>query len=199
MSPGLEELPDDEQTLVDLQRARAADQDAWQRLYSAHESFMRRVLRNRIPRKLRSHFDTEDLMQSAFLTLTQRSAELEVGDARSFRGWLARVLVNKLVDRIRAAARRERQGFVETRPPTSVVEAQTDDGPSLEELAEQAEILARMVERILALPLDDRELVLGRFVDGLTWVELARRTGLAPATVSRRYQELLEGVVRGFF
>lgn len=189
----------EDRTLALLRRATGGDQDAWRSLYTEHEALMRSVLRNRIPPHLRPRFDTEDLMQSAFLALAEHGADLEIDDARSFRAWLARVLLNKLRDRIRRVARAARDGARETRPPTEVVEQHPDGGPSLEELAQQAELMARMYERILTLEPDDREIVISRFVDQLSWTEIALRTGLAPATVTRRYNTLLERIVRGFF
>jgi len=186
-------------TLALLRRAIAGDQAAWKALVVEHEPLMRSVLRNRIPQGLRPRFDTEDLMQSAFLALTKHGPDLELADARSFRAWLARVLLNKLRDRIRAADRASNRGFVETRPSTEIVDQHPDGGPSLEELAQQAELMARMYERILTLERGDRDIVIARFVDELGWAEIAQRTGLAPSTVSKRYNELLERMVRGFF
>lgn len=186
-------------TLVLLRRAMEGDQPAWDSLYAEHEHLMRNVLRNRIPPSLRRRFDTEDLMQSAFLALTKHGPDLELSDARSLRAWLARVLLNKLKDRIRRAAREAREGALEVRPPTEVVEQIPDDGATLEQLAHQAELMARMYERILTLEREDRDLVIARFVDQLTWTEIADRTGIAPATATKRYNKLLERIVRGFF
>ncbi len=186
-------------TLILLRRAVDGDQEAWNRLYREHEDLMRRVLCNRIPPSLRRRFDTEDIMQSAFLELSQHGHDLELADARSLRAWLARVLMNKLRDRIRKIARASRAGLHETRPPTEVVEQHPDDGPTLEELAQKAELMARMYERILALPPDDRDIVMSRFVDQRSWAEIADRTGLGKSTVSKRYNQLLESIVRGFF
>jgi RNA polymerase sigma factor (sigma-70 family) len=138
-------------------------------------------------------------MQSAFLKLTQVGADLEIADARSLRAWLARVLMNKLRDRLRAAATAARQGLGTARPSTEVMEQQAADGPTLDQLAQEAELAARMYERILALRGVDRDIVILRFVDRLPWTEIARRTGLAATTVSNRYRELIDRMVRGFF
>ncbi len=186
-------------TLLLLRRAMDGDQDAWKQLFRENEELMRRVLRNRIPSSLRRRLDPEDLMQSAFLVLSQHGPDLELVDARSFHAWLAKVLLNKLRDRIRKLARATRAGASETRPPTEIVEQHPDDGPSLEEMAQKVELMARMYERILVLQPIDRDIVLARYVDQLSWAEIAKRTGLAPSTVSKRYNELLESIVRGFF
>jgi RNA polymerase sigma-70 factor (ECF subfamily) len=190
--------PEVDPTLSLLRRATAGDQDAWHELFNAHQPLMRGVLRNRIPPSLRARFDMEDIMQSAFLTLSQQGGALELRDAPSFRAWLSRVLLNKLQDRLRNAARATRQGVRELRSPTEAVQQHADQGPSLEELAAQTELMARMYERILALPQADRDIVNLRFVDQVPWAEIARHTGLAESTVRRRYRELLENIVRGF-
>jgi len=187
--------PEEDQTLALLRRATAGDQDAWHELFAVHQPLMRGVLRNRIPASLRARFDMEDIMQSAFLTLSQQGETLEVRDAPSFRAWLSRVLLNKLQDRLRNASR---QGVREMRSPTEEVHQHPAQGPSLEELATQTELMARMYERILALPAIDRDIVNLRFVDQVAWADIARQTGLAESTVRRRYRELLENIVRGF-
>jgi len=182
-----------------LQRALDGDQDAWKQLYAENEEWMRMVLRNRIPPSLRRRMDPEDLMQSAFLVLSQRGSDLDIVDSRSFHAWLATVLLNKLRDRLRKMARASAAGAQEIRPDTETFKQYPDSAPSLEELAQKAELLARMYERILALPPDDRDIVLARYVDQLSWADIAKRSGLAPSTVTKRYNELLESIVRGFF
>lgn len=199
MNPTNDDPSVEDPTLKLLRRAMDGDQQAWDHLYREHEDLMRRVLHNRITPNLRRRFDTEDIMQSAFLQLSQHGPDLELADARSLRAWLARVLMNKLRDRIRKVARAASAGMNETRAPTEVVEQHPDDGPTLEELAQKAELMARMYERILALPPDDRDIVVSRFVDQRSWAEIADRTGLGKSTVSKRYNQLLESIVRGFF
>lgn len=191
--------PSEDPTLELLRRANGGDQAAWKALFEEHEPLMRSVLRRRIPQGFRPRFDTEDIIQSAWLALSKQGADLQLADARSFRAWLARVLLNKLSDRIRKIQRAADGGLVETRPSTEVVEGLPAIGPSLEELAQQAELMARMYERIFALERPDRDIVTARYFDELGWAEIAQRTGLAPATVRKRYNELLEGMVRGFF
>ena len=190
---------DDGHALALFRRALDGDGDAWHALFSVQEAHMRQVLRNRIPLSLRPRLDTEDLMQSAFLKLTQVGSGLEIADARSLRAWLARVLMNKLRDRLRAAATAARQGLGTARPSTEVMEQQAADGPTLDQLAQEAELAARMYERMLSLHGVDRDIVILRFVDRLSWTEIARRTGLAATTVSNRYRELIDTMVRGFF
>lgn len=189
---------DDDRTLDLVRRAVAGDQEAWHEVVAVHEGLMRSVLRHRMPRSLRARFDAEDVMQSAFLELSQQGENLELRDAPSFRAWLTRVLVNKLRDRIRSAARASNQGVRECRLPTDVIDQQSDGRPSEVDLVEQAELMTRMYERIMSLDPEDREIVTCRLIDKLGWAEIASRTGLAVATVSNRYRELLENIVRGF-
>lgn len=181
-----------------FRRAQAGDEAAWQELYEQHAGMLLGLLRNRIPPALRARFDTADLLQSVFLQLSNHRAQLQFADAHSLRAWLIRVLMNKFKDRIRQV-RSDQDNLREERAPTEIVSQQPGAAPTLDEMASKAELLARMYERILVLDTEDREIVMSRLVDKLTWTEIARRSGLAPATVTKRYNELLEGMVRGFF
>ncbi len=188
----------DQQLLALLRRASGGDQAAWNELYGSHRALMRSVLRDRIPPAVRARFDTEDIMQSAFLALVSQGAEFEIRDAPSFRAWLRRVLLNKLRDRLREAASDMRDKDRETRPPTEFVESQPDGGPDLHELVARAELQARMLEEIDALPKPDQDLVAARYLEQRPWPEVCRITGLGEAAARRRLQELLERLMRDF-
>ncbi len=194
-----ESEPGEQEALILFRLALDGDEQAWTKLFHIQEAHMRRVVSQRIPAMLRPRLDTEDLMQSAFFELTQHGSGLEISDARSLRAWLGRVLMNKLRDRIRAAETGTRAGLGAPRPRTEDFEQHPADGPTLEDMAQRAELLARMYDRILALDPVDRHIVILRFVDRLPWTEVAKRTGLAAATASKRYNELLDQMVRGFF
>ncbi len=194
------EIPADEASAeVLLARALDGDEEAWRQLYHSQEVHMRKAVSNRIPLRLRSSLDTEDLVQSTFLELTQHGAKLKITDARSLRAWLARVMVNKLRDRLRGRDSDAGRVLGSSQPPTEFMDGQPDVGPTHEELVQEAEFASRMYERMLALEGTDRDIVILRFMDRLPWTEIALRTGLAVSTVTIRYRELIDRMVRGFF
>lgn len=190
---------DEESAETLLARALDGDQDAWLELYNSQKVHMCKAVSHRIPLRLRSSLDTEDLVQSTFLELTRHGAELKINDARSLRAWLARVMVNKLRDRLRGRDSDAGRVHGTSQPATEFMEGQPDDGPTHEELVQEAEFASRMYERMLALEGTDRDIVILRFMDRLPWSEIARRTGLAVSTVTIRYRELIDRMVRGFF
>lgn len=56
--------------------------------------------------------------------------------------------------------------------------------------------LVRLEAAVRALPVLEREVFLAVRLDGLTYAEIARRTGLSPRAVERRFAEALTRLVR---
>lgn len=115
----------------------------------------------------------EDVVQEAFLRVWRRRERLRPGELD---GYLVQAARNLALDQQRWRARR---GAGDTADPATValVVPRHDDA-----LAE-SERLSRALQQ---LPPEQREVVLLRVVDGLTFPELAARTGAAEGTVCSR-------------
>ena len=184
----------DEETIELLQRALAGDQEAWRELFASHEAWMRGVLKNRIPPALRPRFDTDDVIQSVFLELAQRSGSLRVPDAPGFRRWLARILLNELRERIEhAQAQRRHPGAEEPATGDGLAERAAAD-----EYLARADLRARVLEAIDTLSPQDQELVTARYLEEREWAEVARITGLAETTCRNRAADIFERLMRRF-
>src|SRR5262249_44606152 len=99
------------------------------------------------------------------------------------RGWLAGVLRRRAAFRFRSQSRRARHETLAVRDDAV---AGTDD------LVAEAEIHARVVQSVLALPEPERSAVLLRFFEGLPPRVIAARTGVPVATVRSRVRRALE-------
>ena len=187
-----------ERTLALLRRLKARDQGALAELFAEHQDLMRGVVRNRIAEDLRRGTDTDDLLQSTFITAAKNVGELEFTDARSFRAWLARVLMSKLQERRRRIDRAHSRWVHDTRAVTGDLEAHAEPGPTSQQITEEAELLSRMYERIHCFEKQDRTILLARIVHGRSWAQIAEQTGLAPGTVSKRFESLRDKLVRSF-
>ena len=139
---------------------RAGDRDAFGRLYDAYSRMVHGILLARVP-----YGEVDDLVQDVFLVALLKIDSLR--DANAFGPWLAMITRNRAMD----FHRRSRD--------TAEL---TDDLPAANVAAPEAEA-TEVLNLIRLLPEAYREPLILRFVEGMTGPEIAKRTGLAPASV----------------
>jgi len=141
--------------------ARHGDRAAFEQLYRNYARMVHGLLLACAPRDA-----VEDLAQDVFLQAYRKLPRLR--DEAAFGGWLAAIARNRARDHFRRA-------------PAVAVEIPAGlAGPgSASAEAEAAAALAA----IRALPEAYRETLVLRLVEGMTGLEIAERTGLAPASV----------------
>ncbi|MDQ6857867.1 MAG: sigma-70 family RNA polymerase sigma factor [Chloroflexota bacterium] len=164
----------------DLDRARRGDARAFDALARAHE----RALYSHVARILGPGADAEDVVQDAFVSAWRSMSGFE---GTSFKAWLFRIARNRAIDVIRAQKRRAE---LPLDPPDA------DDGPGWAEPAaggpELLDIAAghearAVVEAALALvPVEQRDALLLRDVEGFSYEEIASITVSELGTVKSR-------------
>jgi RNA polymerase sigma-70 factor, ECF subfamily len=116
--------------------------------------------------------DVEEIWQDTFVAAV-RALPGYRGQSR-LSSWLCSIARRKVADFHR------RQGgaaaSVSSVPPERLVELM-DSGPLPDEVLQQSAARARLIEALAGLPLDYREVLVGRYVDGRTVEELARQLG----------------------
>jgi len=137
--------------------ARAGDQEAFGLLYERFGPMVHGVLLARVP-----YAEVDDLVQDVFLVAYQRLPTLRAPAA--FGSWLAAIARHRAVDF-------HRRPSLEPMPESIAAE------PS-----RSPEALA-VLTAIQSLPSAYRETLVLRLVEGMTGDEIARRTGLTPASV----------------
>ena len=160
-----------------LSRARAGDHEALEALFARFGPELRRFARGRLPRQVRGIVDTPDVVQDALLqTFTHLNGFENRGDG-ALRAYMRQVLVNRIRDEVRRAARR---------PSGEPID---DDHVTSEASPLEAAIGREGVDRYEAalarLKDDDRELVIARVELGLSYPEIAVSTGRASANAAR--------------
>ncbi|MBI5380423.1 MAG: sigma-70 family RNA polymerase sigma factor [Opitutae bacterium] len=136
-----------------------------------HEPELRAYLRARFP----SLSDVDDIIQESYTRLLKAQAEGGVRSAKSFLFVTAR---NATLDLFR-----RRRG-----PPVFAIAdnaelALIDETLGLAEKEEQAYRLEVLEEAVRALPDRCREVIMLRFLDGLSYKEIALQLGISPETV----------------
>jgi len=159
----------DERVLID--RARRGERTAFDELV---RGFYARIYGTAF-HLVRNHEDAEDLAQECFVRAHGGLARYR-GEG-SFLGWLRRILLHLVRDRIR-----QRQ----SRPRSSVlVETESARTSPIQELSSR-EVGRRVAAAVEALPENLRITLLLRTQEGWSYDELASATGVTPQTARTR-------------
>ncbi len=175
-----------------LDKLCSGDMAAAEKVFLAYEPYLRKVVRRRLPPRMRAKFDSLDIVQSiwADLLLGFRDADWRFADADHLRAFLVKVTRNRFIDRCRTHAtaldkERPLEGAVlKQLPPASLPQ------PSEVALAND------LWEQMLALcpPAHRGLLTLRR--QGLAIPEVAARSGLHEDSVRRILREVARQMAR---
>jgi RNA polymerase sigma-70 factor (ECF subfamily) len=179
---------EDSRLQISLNAARAGNVTAFEAIYRALAPRLSRYARGLVGQ------DADDVAAEAWLQIV-RDLEKFDGDWDAFRGWSARILRNRAIDHLRAAARRPmRAGTLDA----LIERASTDDTAGA---AEESLSTAAAVELIATLPPDQAEAVLLRAVMGLdaksAAAVLGKRAGAVRVAAHRGLKTLASRVDAG--
>jgi RNA polymerase sigma-70 factor (ECF subfamily) len=168
-----------------LEKLSRGDRAAAEQVFVTYEPYLRMVVRRYLPGRLRSKFDSVDVVQSVWVRVLRglRESRWQFLDTPRLRAFLVKVTRRHLTSRFRhhhTAMEREQAWEV----PPEVLPAAHQPRPS--EVAQAAELW----ERMLALcPPEHHELLRLRRT-GLRLVEVASRTGMHEGSVRRILRRL---------
>jgi len=140
-----------------LQRARAGDAQAIERLAAHYRPILARWAHGRLPARARGLHETDDLVQIVLIRALSRLREFEPRHEGAFLGYLRTSIINEIRQAIRRAGRR----------PESVPidEAIAAVGPSPLEQVLGSEVIARYEAGLQELKPEHREAI-------VLWLEL---------------------------
>jgi RNA polymerase sigma-70 factor (ECF subfamily) len=148
-----------------INRARAGDAGAVERLFARLYGPLRRWARGRLPRWARDLAETDDLVQEALVQTFKRVGEFEPRGGGALQAYVRQAVLNRIRDELRRAARRPaRDGFDGS---------EVDPGLSPLEQAIGREAVERYERSLARLKPRDREAVVARLELGLDYPELA--------------------------
>src|SRR5262245_16005907 len=88
-----------------IDRARAGDQEALERLFTRHLKPLRRWASGRLPRWARDVVDTDDLVQDTLLHTFRRIEGFEPRHVGAFQAYLRQGILNRIRDELRRKGR----------------------------------------------------------------------------------------------
>lgn len=149
---------------------------------------------------LRNREDARDVTQEAFVKAYQNLHSFRLES--SFYTWLYRIAMNLAIDFVRKRKRRKTTSFEEDiaarEGDGTIAEIHHSDSPSRS--LERKQLYARIMDAIDKLPEDQRQVVLLRELEGLSYKEIADVMDIPEGTVMsrlfyarRKLQQLLAG------
>ncbi len=168
-----------------LERAKRGERDALTELHLRYGPLVLARIRDGFRTDLRRRYDPEDLSQSVAVEVLRDLADFEDRGEAAFRHWLYIKAESKIVARLRSEFGRDgsrRTARLSTEDGLRAVSA--GDGP--ETGAERADAESRLHALIAALDDADREILLLRGDDGLSFADIADRLSLPSAEAARK-------------
>ena len=170
-----------EQELTIIRRVQHGDVNAFELLVAAYEKNVFNVAMQ----MLGNREDAQDMAQEAFLKAYSSLSSFR-GDSK-FSSWLYRIVANVCMDFRRRQSRR----------PSSSLTVEDEEGETLElDIADESQSPEALLERKLtreavrrglaSLPDEQRQILLLREIQGLSYEEIGEAMNLEPGTVKSR-------------
>jgi len=181
--------PDESDITTLMERARSGDEAALREFLSRFEDGVRTTVRGRLPRRLRTQFDSMDFVQAVWQSFFSglRENPRDFANIRHLRGYLAGIARNKVYEEFRRRTRCEKRDLAReerlyARRGTSEVERPlVSPEPTPSQTLQASDRLAQL---IAGCGPTEVQVITLRY-QGLTFEEIARRTGLSDRSVRR--------------
>lgn len=174
-------------TIELLDRIRQGDQEAMAQLYVRYRNYLLGHLISQLVRLRALHLDAEGILHDAFAKAWESIRLFEYAGERSFRNWMMEVILNKARDILR----RERDGRVSSSETDERRSAFLRESVAREPSPSQAVRKQERAERVFAaiskLPPIEREVVIMKDWEGLTYDRIAEVLETPATTVRRHY------------
>ncbi len=180
-----------------IARAKAGDETAIREFLSRFEPEVRMMVRGRLPRMLRTQFDSMDFVQAvwqSFFADLRSSSSRQFENVHHLRGFLAGVARNKVYEEHRRLTRTKKhalareQSLYVRRGSREVELALISPEPTPSQAVQASDRLAQLVAR--CSPLEAQVITLRH--QEMTFDEIARRTGASERSVRRIIDEARE-------
>jgi RNA polymerase sigma-70 factor, ECF subfamily len=148
-----------------IERARAGDQHALERLFTRHLKPLQRWARGRLPKWARDLADTDDLVQDTLVQTFKRIEHFEPRRVGALQAYLRQALLNRIRNELR---RKGRQPHV-----TDLDDLEVDSVESPFEQAIGREAVERYERALQRLTREEREAIIAKVEMGYSYEELA--------------------------
>jgi RNA polymerase sigma-70 factor (ECF subfamily) len=185
---------DDTQRL--LRQVRAGDHQAFESLFARHRAYLCRFAALRLDPRLRPRVDPSDVVQEAHLEAVRLVDAYLQQPPMPFRLWLRQIVHDRLLKLRRyhiASARRSLDREVPWPDQSSLLLAEglAAPGPAPDQQFDRDELARRLRQGLARLAADDREILLLRNFEGLSYQEVGYLLHINPAAARKRHGRAL--------
>lgn len=177
-----------------LARARGGDTLAWDGIYRRYRMRLLLDARAQLRQRRIPGQGTEDIVQSAFLAAWNQIQRFEYRGEGSFRAWLRKLVVNRVLDRLRRSAHEDRHRVSANEAALEAVPGHPDECP--QRRVEQADDVQRLLAALEELPELERDIVVMRSFEHKRWAEIADCCERNRSYVERTYKQAFKRLAR---
>ena len=173
-------------TLGLIERAKGGDTEAFSLLFHKYRKRLAVLIYYRMSSELQNHAEVDDILQETFLEASRHLDRFAYRAPGSFMAWLARIADHAIVDTARHYARQKRDGgqAVALRSESNPGGADPSESNTPSRILFRQERVRAMLDRIDALPPDQREVILLAKFEELSTPEIAARMGKSREAVA---------------
>jgi RNA polymerase sigma-70 factor (ECF subfamily) len=173
-----ERAVDVESTFHLIERARAGDQEALERLFARHLKPLQRWARGRLPQWARDLADTDDLVQDTLVQTFKRIEDFEPRGVGALQAYLRQAVLNRIRNELRRKGRQPHATDLDG------IEVESAESPL--EQAIGSEAVERYEQALQRLTVEEREAIIARVEMGYSYEELAETLGKPTSEAARK-------------
>jgi len=179
-----------------LQKAQNGDAEAFEQLFHCYRDTLLQTVALRMDPRLRSRVDASDIVQEAHVVAVQRFQDYLERKPVSFRVWLRQIVQDRLLMAYRKhvlAERRtvQREMSLPEQSSVALAEKLADRGPSPSQNVARDEQVRRLRAALGHLSAGDRDILLLRHFEQLSYEEIGYVLHIKSAATRKRYGRAL--------
>jgi len=161
-----------------IERARAGDHEALERLFARHVKPLQRWARGRLPKWARDLADTDDLVQDTLVQTFKRIEHFEPRRVGALQAYLREAVLNRIRNELR------RKGRQPHATDFDGIEVESLESPLEQAIGREA--VERYEAALQRLTADEREAIIARVEMGYSYEELAEALGKPTPDAARK-------------
>jgi RNA polymerase sigma-70 factor (ECF subfamily) len=165
-----------------IRQAQTGDEAASGELLQDHRAQLRQLADHALPVRLKARVDASDIVQQTCLSVFRQIGEFQGQDAAQFAAWVRQIHERNIQNAVRDQLRTQKRGDgLEERLAGQDIGAAGQATPSCHAMRQEDNLqLAKALER---LPVDERDVLRLRYLEGQTLVQVGEELGLTKDAV----------------
>ena len=161
-----------------IERARAGDREALERLFARHLKPLQRWARGRLPKWARDLADTDDLVQDTLVQTFKRLEDFEPRRVGALQAYLRQAVLNRIRNELRRKGRQPHATDLDG------LEVESVESPLEQAIGQEA--VERYEGALQRLKAEEREAIIARVEMGYSFEELAEALGKPTPDAARK-------------